>query len=232
MRWPRIGPAHLAVGFALVLGLLAAFAGTPDRARNARIDVESLARAVEHEDDHVTAVELAGWIRDRRPGLRVLDVRSRGEFDALHIPTAEQVSLSDVTKTPFRRDETIVLYSEGGAHAAQGWVFLRALGYEQVYFLRGGLREWLDEVMAPTIGANASDSAKKAFARAADLSRYFGGSPQIVALPESRAPLPAIRGPLPATRVTLSASRIPRPASRDSATAQAVKTLSAWRRGC
>lgn len=225
MRWPRIGPAHLAVGIALVLGLLAAFAGTPDRARNARIDVESLARAVEREDDHVTAVELAGWIRDRRPGLRVLDIRSRGEFDALHIPTAEQVSLSEITKTPFRRDETLVLYSEGGAHAAQGWVFLRALGYDKVYFLRGGLREWLDDVMTPTIGANASDSAKKAFVRVSDLSRYFGGSPHVVALPASR-------GPLPGTRYPLSVSRVPLPVSRDSATAQAAKTLSVWRRGC
>ena len=40
MLWTRSGPAQLAVGAALVLGLLAAFAGTPDRARNARLDVE------------------------------------------------------------------------------------------------------------------------------------------------------------------------------------------------
>ena len=80
MRWPRISPVHLAVGVALVLGSLAALAGTPDRARNARLDVESLARAVEHEDDHVTAIELAEWIKNRRPGLRILDVRSSGEF--------------------------------------------------------------------------------------------------------------------------------------------------------
>src|SRR5436305_9507206 len=181
MLWTRSGPAQLAVGIALVLGVAAAFAGTPDRARNARIDVESLARAVEHEDDHVTAIELAEWIKERRPGLRVVDIRPSGEFDALHIPTAERIPLSDLAKTPFRRDETIVLYSEGGAHAGQGWVFLRALGYTQVYFLRGGLREWLDDVMSPSIAPAAGDSAKKAFARVSDLSRYFGGSPRVAA---------------------------------------------------
>jgi 3-mercaptopyruvate sulfurtransferase SseA len=42
-----------------------------------------------------------------------------------------------------------VLVSDGGAHAAQGWVFLRALGIAHVYFLRGGLGEWLDDVMNP-----------------------------------------------------------------------------------
>jgi rhodanese-related sulfurtransferase len=198
---------------ALVLGSLAAVAGTPDRARNARLDVESLARAVEHEDDHVTAIELAEWIRDRRSGLRILDIRSSGEFEAVHIPTAEPVALTDLSKTPFRRDETIVLYSESGAHAAQGWVFLRALGYTQVYFLRGGLREWLDEVMSPTLQATADDSTRKAFARVSDLSRYFGGSPR---------------------RSSASAreSAIPIPAARDSATVKATKALSVWGRGC
>jgi rhodanese-related sulfurtransferase len=198
-----------------VLGLGAAFAGTPDRARNARLDVESLARAVEHEDDHVTAIELAEWIRDRRPGLRVVDIRSSGEFDALHIPTAERFPLSDLAKTPFRRDETIVLYSEGGAHAGQGWVFLRALGYTQVYFLRGGLREWLDEVMSPVIAPTATDSARKAFGRVSELSRYFGGSPQVGPSTGS-TPLP--RGPLPSSRVPLPSDRL--------------KNSGNWGRGC
>ena len=211
-RW-RLGPAHLGVGLALSLGLLAAFAGTPDRSRNARLDVDELARAVEHEDDHVTAVELAEWIRDRRPGLRVVDIRTAGEFEAMHIPTAERIPLTELSKTPFTRDETIVLYSEGGAHAGQGWVFLRALGYTKVYFLRGGLREWLDDVMSPTIDLRAGDSAKKAFTRVSDLSRYFGGTPRV------GQPLPV-------------ESAIPIPAPRDSASVARAKAGNRWARGC
>ena len=56
-----------------------------------------------------------------------------------HVPTAERVPLDSLAHVRFAADETIVLYSEGGAHAAQAWVFLRALGYDNVYFLRGGL---------------------------------------------------------------------------------------------
>ena len=212
-RWPQVGPAQLAVGVALLLGLLAAFAGTPDRSRNARLDVESLARAVEHEDDHVTAIELAEWIRDRRPGLRVVDIRSSEEFNALHIPTAERIPLSDLPKTPFRRDAIIVLYSEGGTHSGQGWVFLRALGYRQVYFLRGGLREWLDDVISPRIPVTGADSAKKAFAQISDLSRYFGGSPRV-------------------GDPRVVQSLIPIPAPRDSAAVVRAKAGSVWGRGC
>jgi len=214
IRWTRAGVANLAIGSALVLGALAAVAGTPDRAKNARLDVESLATAVDHEDDHVTAVELAEWIRDRRLGLRVIDIRSSEEFNAAHIPTAERIPLSDLAKTPFRRDETIVLYSEGGAHAGQGWVFLRALGYDQVYWLRGGIHEWFEDVMNPSIESTASDSARKAFKRVSDLSRYFGGSPHV------------------GTSKPTAASGDRHPLSRDSSVAQQVKVLSTWRRGC
>lgn len=159
--------------------MLAAFAGSPYAGKHGQVDVPALARTVEREDDHVTAIELARWIRDRRDGLRIVDVRTTAEFDAWHLPAAERIPLASLATTPFRRSDTIVLYSEGGAHAAQGWVFLRALGYSQVYFLRGGLNEWLDEVMNPTIRTSASATERAAFDSVAALSRYFGGVPQV-----------------------------------------------------
>jgi rhodanese-related sulfurtransferase len=161
---------------ALALGALAAFVRTP-AAPAPSIDVEALARAVEREDDHVTAVELATWIKDRKPGLRVIDVGSAVEFDNYHVPTAERIALDALVTTPFADRETVVLYSDGGAHAAQGWVFLRARGHRQVYFLRGGLADWLDEVMNPTLALDATPEARATFERVAAISRYFGGTP-------------------------------------------------------
>jgi hypothetical protein len=79
---------RILAGSALVLGLLAAFAGSPVAARNARVDVATLARTVEREDDHVTAIELARWIRDKRQGLRIVDVRDSAAFRDYHIPGA------------------------------------------------------------------------------------------------------------------------------------------------
>ena len=161
-------------------GLLAAFGGSPYLVRHATLDVARAAAAVAHEEDHVTAVELAEWIRDRKPGLRVIDLRSASEFETYHLPTSERVDLESLSSTPFRSDETIVLLSDGGTHAAQGWVFLQALGYRHVYFLRGGVGEWLDEVMSPTIAADAPPAARAAFQRASAVSRYFGGMPHVV----------------------------------------------------
>jgi rhodanese-related sulfurtransferase len=179
---------------AIVLALGASLAGSPYAERHASLDVALMARTVAQEDDHVTAVELARWIRERRPGLRVIDVRSAEEFDAYHLPTAERIPLDSIVRTPFTAGETIVLYSEGGTHAAQAWVFLRALGYRRVYFLRGGAYEWLQDVMNPTISENASAAERAEFAKVAALSRYFGGQPRVGIAPAGEEiPLPAPR---------------------------------------
>jgi rhodanese-related sulfurtransferase len=141
-----------------------------------------LAHQIEREDDHVTALELAQWIRERKPGLRVLDIRSETEFDAYHIPSAERMPLGALATLKPSNGETLVLYSEGGAHAAQGWVLLRSNGHREVYFLRGGLLDWMEDVMSPALPTDTSR------ARIAALSRYFGGVPRVGAVPVAGAP--------------------------------------------
>ena len=152
---------------AVVAGALAPFAGSPYRTSEAP-DVARLAALVEAEQDHVTAIELARWIHDRKPNLRVIDIRTAKEFHEYHVPSSRHVPLAELVRAPVRANDTVVLISDGGAHAAQAWVFLQTLGYRDVYFLRGGLQEWLDEVMQPVTAPPAH----------AELSRYFGGSPR------------------------------------------------------
>lgn len=151
---------------AALLGVLALFAGSPYRARPVVVDV--------------TAVELAEWLRDRKPGLRIIDLRTEEQFDEYHLPRAERIAIDSLPATPFTPEETIVLVS-GDEQAA------RAFGSRKIYFLRGGLREWIDDVMNPTITENASPAARAAFQRASVVSRYFGGVPRVV----DKLPVPA-----------------------------------------
>jgi hypothetical protein len=138
---------------AAVLGALALFAGSPYRTRHAVAEV--------------SAVELAEWIRDRKPELRIIDPRTEAEFDEYHLPRAEHVE--SLALASFKPAETIVLVS-GDGQGING----------QVYVLRGGVRGWIDEVMNPTIAENASPAARAAFQRASIVSRYFGGVPRVV----------------------------------------------------
>jgi len=162
---------------AVVGGALAIIAGSPTRSVGSAMDVAELARVVEQEEDHVTAVELAHWIQNDKPGLRILDIRSDSEFAELHIPGAKRVPLGEIARMPIDGAATYVLYSEGGTHAAQGWFLLKARGVKTAYFLRGGLYEWLEQVMNPRV-ASSTPQAQRDSIRA--LTLWFGGKMELV----------------------------------------------------
>ncbi len=159
---------RLGIG-ALVAGGAAALAGSPYRKHDGRLDIDATIRLIGSGGDHVGARQLAAWIRDRKPDLRVIDVRSSQQFAEFSIPTAENLPLSQLMRVKFAPHETLVLYSEGGAHAGQAWMLLRASGVSNAYFIAGGLADWQDEVMAPVLAPGADHDA--------ELSRYFGGQP-------------------------------------------------------
>jgi rhodanese-related sulfurtransferase len=89
----------------------------------------------EHENDQVTATQLATWMRNQRPGLRIVDLRSDSAYTAGHIPGAEHMSVAQVRHAGFSRDETVVLYTADGG---------RVSGLAHVYWLRGGVAAWTD----------------------------------------------------------------------------------------
>ncbi|MBP2160342.1 MULTISPECIES: rhodanese-like domain-containing protein [Asticcacaulis] len=168
------------LGFAAAaLAGLTAFAGLPYRHTKGRLDIARTIGAINDGSDHVPAPRLAAWIRDRKPGLRVIDVRLAKDFAAYAIPTAENIPLERLVETTFAPHETLVLYSDGGAHAAQAWILLQALGVHNAVFIPGGLADWDEEVLSPMLSPDADDAQKAAFRATSELSRYFGGQPLI-----------------------------------------------------
>lgn len=161
---------------ALALGLIAPFVGSPTRTTPDGLDLDAITRAIDDGSDHVSARQLATWIRARKPGLRVLDVRDAKAFAEDAIPTAENLPIDRLVRTTFKAGEIVVLYSQEGAHAGQAWVLLKALHVADVVFVPGGLADWWAEVMTPVLPADMPVAEREA---AADLSRYFGGVPQV-----------------------------------------------------
>ena len=155
---------------AAALGCTSVIAG-----RKPAMDPSVLASEIDQETDHISALELAEQIMRTDPTLRVFDLRSTTDFDDFHIPTAQRANLSDLTHAALPLNSRIVLYSAGGAHAAQAWVLLRLRGYRNVYFLREGVYEWNARVLEPQLAVDATASEREAFERAAPLSRFFGG---------------------------------------------------------
>jgi hypothetical protein len=160
---------------AVSLGALAAFTrggnvGAPPLA--------AIAGEIAREADHVDVLDLAQWIHDGRRDLRVIDVREGLEETTYRIPGARAVPLARIADLEIGPGETVVLYSDGGAHAAQAWVLLRARGERSVFVLKDGLAAWEDEVLAPAAPAPGDTAGAARYQRALKLTRYFGGRPR------------------------------------------------------
>jgi len=171
---------------ALVLAV--AFVVVDERTGLSHGRLAGIASEITREADHVEALDLAEWIRAGEPGLRIIDVREDLEAATYLIPGAEAVAIESLTTIRVAAGERVVLYSEGGAHAAQAWVLLRARGVANAFVLKDGLAAWEDEVLAPLRPAVADDTARARYSRARHLSIWFGGMPRLVPLPDEVRP--------------------------------------------
>jgi rhodanese-related sulfurtransferase len=179
---------------ALALGALAVVASVAPR-RTATIDPKALLTRVELEHDHVLPDELAGWIIAGRADYRLIDIRSPAAFAAYHIPTAENVPLSRIADGALPRTDLIVLYGDGGIHAAQAWMVMSALGYRKVYTLKEGLDAWREEVLHPAAPADPTAAQQARFERAVQVARFFGGAPRAAASAAPAVAAPALPAP-------------------------------------
>jgi rhodanese-related sulfurtransferase len=177
MKRPALTLNQKLAAVALLAGAVALFS-QPHRGPFVKLDTRELASIVEQTVDHVTPSELGAWIIEGRSDYRLLDLRSEGEFAEYHIPTAENVPISALPDYPLLPNEKVILYSEGGIHAAQAWFLLRAHGLTTVYTVLGGLDAWQDEVLFPVMPAGADPQQRARFERSAAVARFFGGQPR------------------------------------------------------
>lgn len=162
--------------FAVVLGALAVL-GDPHRGHTIVINADELAILVERELDHVTPLELAEWIMNGKQDYRLIDVRPETQKLEYVIPTAEHVPITALKSYPLLRNEKIVVYSDGGIHAAQAWMLLKARGYKSAYILLGGFEAWQDDILFPVLSDSSDPRQLKRFEEIKYISTFFGGAP-------------------------------------------------------
>jgi hypothetical protein len=169
---------------ALALGALAVFANVAP-GHTVTVNAKDLLTGVARAEDHVTPAELAAWIIEGRTDYRLVDIRDEKAFADYHIPTAENVPLATVTDGALSRTEKIVLYGDGGIHAAQAWMVLKGRGFTRVYTLLEGLDAWKDEVLFPVMPQGPTPEQQARFERSAQVAKFFGGQPRAAAAPGS-----------------------------------------------
>ena len=180
----------------LLVAVILAVAGTMSHGTGAGpVDSAAIMQGIIDEKDHVTPVELAHWIIEKRQDYQLIDLRQPWQFDDYHIPTAVNVPLGqffqEANLKQLDRSKKIVVYGLGAGHAAETQLLLQMKGYN-AYSVREGISAWWDQVVTPT--SLRSDSADPAgYQQAKQLREFFFGStssqPKNNAVPSVNAPI-------------------------------------------
>jgi rhodanese-related sulfurtransferase len=124
-------------------------------ARNGNLQVEEVLAQIEqaHELDqqvYVSAAELARW-RSEGVAMRLLDIRSREEFEATRIEGAvlftQEVMNEMLGRWP--RNELLVIYDHLGGKNMDAAAYFLGHGFTKVRALRGGIDAWAE--VEPTV---------------------------------------------------------------------------------
>lgn len=161
---------------ALILALLAAYIGTP---LQDTVNIDEIATLIETEKDHIAPLELAEQIHAGKK-IRLIDLRDSALYNQQHIFNSEKMSVQQLLNGGIKRNENVVLYSEGGIHASQAWILLKMKRFDSVFTLHGGYSGWKKEILYPELRAGVTEEDMKIFEQRKKLSLFFGGEPKII----------------------------------------------------
>lgn len=79
--------------------------------------------------------------------LQLLDVRTPDEYNAGHIEGAELINFFDEdfvqqVESRFDKEEPLMLYCRSGNRSAKATAKLKAVGFKEIYDLKGGYKNW------------------------------------------------------------------------------------------
>ncbi|MCU0770928.1 MAG: rhodanese-like domain-containing protein [Verrucomicrobia bacterium] len=121
-------------------------------ARNGGLNVRQVLALLQssHEQDARTFIlplEL-DQLRRTNPELRLLDVRSREEFEAVHIEGAVLLSQPVMQEmlSHWPRDRAFVVVDHQGRHGLDAAAYFLGHGFQHVRCLQGGIDAWAQQV--------------------------------------------------------------------------------------
>lgn len=166
------------IPFIALLLVSALLSGCGDASRsNSGLKAATLAQTIAKGEDHVSAAELADWLIKDRRDFELIDIREEADFTAGHIEGARHMPLarlfSEASLDSLPAARSIVVYSNGSAHAAQAALLLRLTGREALALL-GGFNYWQAYLNDPE-KAGIAEMDPRQRARYQAVSCHFAG---------------------------------------------------------
>ncbi len=160
---------------AVLLGVVALFAGDPYSGTSVKVNVKDLALSTVKSSDKINPTDLADWIIQGKADYILVDLRSPDKYAEYTLPEAENIPLVELPNSDLLRNQKIILFSDDEVAAAQGWFILKAKKYNSVYILEGGLNGWKEKVVFPKVPANPSKDDLAKLEKKKAVAQYFGG---------------------------------------------------------
>jgi len=103
----------------------------------------------------ISPEDLADFIINQDPSIKLVDVRDEEEFMDYSIPGSNMLPLSEIGEdTELLIDECdtrkLVFISNSGVLAEKAWMLSRLQGCKNGFILYGGLNEWTEKILQPT----------------------------------------------------------------------------------
>jgi rhodanese-related sulfurtransferase len=100
-----------------------------------------------------SADQVAGFIVREAADVQLFDLRPAEDYSEGFIPGAASVTYADFIRTDpdiwlRDRNRRMILYSVDDTEAAEAMAYARGLGYDNTFFLKGGMEDWLKTVSA------------------------------------------------------------------------------------
>ncbi len=127
--------------------------------------------------------QVAHWLIDGDPSLRLIDVRTAEEFGKFSLPKSVNIPLADLLKPEFKdmldcEKYFLVFLSNDDMSSEQAWILNRQNGCSNSFILKGGLNAWTETIMkVQEPGDLASSEEIELFEFRKAAQQYFiGGS--------------------------------------------------------
>ena len=120
--------------------------------RNGKLNVDEVIAHIQTaaETDRQLEISPADVADRRKRGekIRLLDLRTREEWDAVHLDGAEFVTQDLIQRLMGKegQDGLIVFYDHSGASSIDAAAYFAGHGFANVKFMRGGIDGWSQEV--------------------------------------------------------------------------------------
>jgi rhodanese-related sulfurtransferase len=118
-------------------------------ARNGNIDVNEMIAHLQTSQQQDEQMQISpAELRDRSGTTKLLDIRTKEEWDAVRIEGAVRMSQETMQEIlgKWPRETTLVIYDHTGKSSLDAAAFFQGHGFKDVRCLRGGIDAWAKEI--------------------------------------------------------------------------------------